>query len=511
MDLFNKRSWLRSVLVAQRPILYALGLLVVLAATGYLSSQRYALAPLVLLTAVVATALRSGVVAGLYSALLALVFNGYLVFGFFEGFQITAQAIRRTWVLVPVLPAIAIIIGRLKERADRSLERERDARIAAERAAHDLAEREERFRLLVQNSFDIITIFAPDGTIQYQSQSIQRVLGYLPEERMGNNIFRGSLVHPDDMAIKAGAFRQALQTSKPVGATFRLRHRDGGWRVIEAIFYNALREPSIAGIIGNYRDVTERERLERQKDDFIAIASHELKTPVTSLKAFTQVLQRRASRGGDAETGAMLGRMDGQLDRLTRLIGDLLDVTRIESGKLQLRPTPFDFNTVVAETVEALQLSSERHTIKISGRADQEVTADRERIAQVLINLIGNAVKYSPEGDRVIVHVGSRDGGVYVDVEDFGIGIEKDLQRRVFERFFRVGGPVPETFSGLGLGLFISSEIVSRHGGRMDVWSEPGRGSRFCFWLPARPFAASLPVGAVEDGRPRANPITRHD
>ncbi len=492
MDLFNKRSWLRSVLVAQRPILYALGLLVVLAATGYLSSQRYALAPLVLLTAVVATALRSGVVAGLYSALLALVFNGYLVFGFFEGFQITAQAIRRTWVLVPVLPAIAIIIGRLKERADRSLERERDARIAAERAVHDLAEREERFRLLVQNSFDIITIFAPDGTIIYQSQSIQRVLGYLPEERMGNNIFRGSLVHPDDMAIKAGAFRQALQTSKPVGATFRLRHRDGGWRIIEAIFYNALREPSIAGIIGNYRDVTERERLERQKDDFIAIASHELKTPVTSLKAFTQVLQRRAHRGGDTESGELLGRMDGQLDRLTRLISDLLDVTKIESGKLRLQPAPFNFDALVQETIEAMRFTSERHEIKLLGASGRYVEADRERIGQVLVNLISNAIKYSPQAEEVRVRVWADEGSVSVSVQDFGLGIPKDLQERVFERFFRIEGPEYNSISGLGLGLFITAELIQRSGGRIRVQSVKGQGSTFTVALPA--------VGASKPG-----------
>jgi len=231
-------------------------------------------------------------------------------------------------------------------------------------------------------------------------------------------------------------------------------------------------------------DITERKQLEQQKDEFMRIASHELKTPVTSIKAYAQIMQRRFERQKDDESAKNMARMNAQLDKLTGLIGDLLDVTKIEAGKMQFQIQSFDFDELVMEMAETMQLTSEQHRIIVQGRAGKQAWGDRERTGQVLTNLIGNAIKYSPQSDKIKVTVKSSATEITTCVQDFGLGISREKQEQVFERFFRVSGPSMESFSGLGLGLYISAEIVRRLGGKIWVKSTEGNGSMFCFTLP---------------------------
>jgi PAS domain S-box-containing protein len=241
---------------------------------------------------------------------------------------------------------------------------------------------------------------------------------------------------------------------------------------------------SEGGAVVSHMNITERKRLERQKDDFIGVASHELKTPVTSVKAYTQVMQRRFQKAGDLESAQLLGKMDGQLTKLTNLIRDLLDVTKIETGKLQFTEEDFWFDELIMEMVEELQRTTERHTIEVKGRARKKVYADRERIGQVLTNFLSNAIKYSPHAKKVVVTTRIVENEIQLCVQDFGVGIASDKHDKVFERFFRVDGPKQDTFPGLGLGLYISSEIIRRQGGRIWVESKKGKGSSFYFALP---------------------------
>lgn len=236
------------------------------------------------------------------------------------------------------------------------------------------------------------------------------------------------------------------------------------------------------GYIWFFQDITQRKRLERQKDEFISIASHELKTPVTSIKSFAQVLYMRFKKIGNEEAAQLIKKMDAQVDKLTKLIIDLLDVTKVQAGKIQFNEQRFIIDELVEETVEELQRTTEKHRILIKGSTKGEVYVDRERIGQVLTNLIANAIKYSPQSDKIIIHLSSNKQKITVCVEDFGVGIPKEVQEKVFERFFRVPGK--DTFPGLGLGLYISSEIVKRSGGEIWVESEEGKGSSFCFTLP---------------------------
>ena len=346
-------------------------------------------------------------------------------------------------------------------------------------------ESEERFKLLLQNAFDIITVFAPDGTIIYESPAIEAVLGYTPEERTGKNIIHHSIVHPDDKKKKIGMLEKAIANpGENINVEFRLQHKNGSYRTIDAVSRNMMDDPRINGIIATYRDITERKILEQQKDDFIGIASHELKTPVTSIKAYSQILQDVFSKAHDKKSVELLHKMETQVDRLNLLIVDLLDFTRIEGGKLKFREENYKMNELIKEVAEELQRTSKTHKIILKLGNEAELYGDRYRVGQVITNLLSNAIKYSPGAERVIISSKTGEGAVSVCVEDFGIGINEKLIDKVFDKFFRVTEPLLNTFPGLGLGLYIAAEIVRRQGGSMNVTSTEGKGSSFCFSLP---------------------------
>jgi signal transduction histidine kinase len=242
----------------------------------------------------------------------------------------------------------------------------------------------------------------------------------------------------------------------------------------------------VAMVVTIVHDITERLLAERRKDAFISMASHELKTPVTSLKGFTNILQRRLGRQGDAQGLHYLARMDVQLDRLTALISELLDISRMQSGRLPLREEPFALDALVEETVEAAQAASATHRLLIEGSAGVQVVGDQERLRQVFVNLLTNAIKYSPRSETVIVRLARDEAGgqAIVSVQDFGIGIDRAHHEQIFERFYQVSDPEEKTYPGLGIGLYISREIVERHRGRLWVESSKGNGATFFVALP---------------------------
>lgn len=240
-------------------------------------------------------------------------------------------------------------------------------------------------------------------------------------------------------------------------------------------------------LIGNVavnRDITELKRLEQQKEEFMAVASHELKTPVTSLKAYTQLMKTQFEKEGETKAVDYMNKMDRQLNKLTKLIVDLLDVTKIQSGKLKLHYESFAVGQLVKEVVEQLQLTTSNKTIQIEHGKMTTLSADRERIAQVLINLLSNAIKYSGDATKIVVRTEIANETITFSVQDFGFGIPKIKQAKIFERFYRVEGDGENTYPGLGLGLYISSEIIKQHGGEMHFQSVEHKGSVFSFTLP---------------------------
>lgn len=237
-------------------------------------------------------------------------------------------------------------------------------------------------------------------------------------------------------------------------------------------------------VISILHDVTERLRAEQRKDEFIGMASHELKTPVTSLKGFTTILQRRLSKQGDEQSLSYLHKMERQITRLTSLISELLDISRIQTGKLTFHEEVFDLSLLAREMVENVQQTTQTHQLSLHCTEPVSVLGDRERIGQVIMNLVNNAIKYSPQADRVIISVATQGDQACLSVQDFGIGIAQEHHQHIFERFYQVAGPNGHTFPGLGIGLYLSNEIVSRHGGHIDVESASGRGSTFTVSLP---------------------------
>ena len=231
-------------------------------------------------------------------------------------------------------------------------------------------------------------------------------------------------------------------------------------------------------------DISDQKELERRKDEFISMASHELKTPVTSLKGFTNLFQRRLAKHADEKTLHYLARMDAQLNKLTKLITDLLDVSRILTGKVIYREEPFDLDMLIKETVENLQAATSTHQLRLEGTTEAYIYGDRDRIGQVLINLITNAIKYSPRADTVVIHAARDSHTAHVSVQDFGIGIGEEHQPKIFERFYQVTDPEEKTYPGLGIGLYLSSEIIQRHEGAIWVESKKGKGTTFHFALP---------------------------
>lgn len=237
--------------------------------------------------------------------------------------------------------------------------------------------------------------------------------------------------------------------------------------------------------IENSRLYAASQRAVALRDDFIAAASHELRTPVTSLKVYTELLLRQSMRRGDTAAISPLRAMNSQIDRLSGLIVDLLDVARLEAGTLEMRREPTDLRQLVEEIVAVMQTTTNKHRIEIEGKTALAFVGDRERLGQVLINLLSNAVKYSPRADRIVVRLSDHADHVILEVEDHGIGIEREHLPRLFDRFYRVSNPNEKTFPGLGMGLYIAHEIVHGHGGELQVKSDLGKGSSFRVELPA--------------------------
>ena len=237
-----------------------------------------------------------------------------------------------------------------------------------------------------------------------------------------------------------------------------------------------------------FEDVTERQELERQKDAFLGIASHELKTPVTSLRAYAQLLNRQFSKAGDEQAMKMFGRMESQVNRLTRLMNQLLDATQMQKGTLSLQVTLFDMNALVQEVVEDVQQANRQHQIHVEGTVSTQVSGDRERLGRVLTNVLSNATKYSPDATSILVRLTADDDEVTLSVQDAGMGIPVEKQAFLFKRFYRANDAA--TVPGLGLGLYISAEIIKQHGGRMWVESSEGAGSTFFMRFPLRPQSA---------------------
>ncbi|HEY0245391.1 MAG TPA: PAS domain-containing sensor histidine kinase [Mucilaginibacter sp.] len=242
-------------------------------------------------------------------------------------------------------------------------------------------------------------------------------------------------------------------------------------------------EGNASRLSGILQDVTEEYRLQQRKDEFISVASHELKTPITSINASMQILQRliKTELVSD-KIATFVTKANQNLNKLVRLLDDLLNVTKIQQGQLGLNKTRFNLSELVKDCCEHIRLD-DSHEFILNGDNELMIYADYRRIDQVLVNLINNAIKYSPQSKKIEITIAHENEIAKVSVRDFGIGINPEKLPHLFDRYYRVDA-LGHQFSGLGLGLYISSEIINRHEGEIGVDSTLGNGSNFWFTLP---------------------------
>ncbi len=288
-----------------------------------------------------------------------------------------------------------------------------------------------------------------------------------------------------------------LETREEVNARWRLFLRKGKqrgeWDILapdetdRTVEYNVTADFFSGQHLFVFRDITDYKIEEKRREHFLSIASHELRSPLASIKAFAQMLRRSLKDKGDEKVNSYIAKIDNKADVLASLISDLLDVTRIRQGKLVLFPEVFDFDMFLLETVEDLQMTIKSHRIIVEGRTHKQIYADKNRLGQVLSNLVRNAVKYSPDADKVIIKMSTIADSVVLSVQDFGLGISKKDQTRIFDLYFRGSDRKKNNISGLGMGLFITWEIIRQHKGKIWVESKKGKGSTFYVNLTSHP------------------------
>lgn len=295
-------------------------------------------------------------------------------------------------------------------------------------------------------------------------------------------------VHPDDLDIKE-EFSRCKKKGKALELEIRIKNRKTGDFRYHLLRVTPVHEENvIKNWVGTFTDIDDQKKVEKEKDEFLSIASHELKTPLTSIKAYVQLLDRKLKLGKESAEASFMVKVHDQIEKLNTLITDLLDVSKIENGKLKINKKPTNLDQLIQNSIDTILQTHENKQVKIDRHGfipDILIPLDAIRIEQVLINFLTNAIKYSPENHQVIVttFVDKEEQEVKVNVTDFGIGIPDFKQEAVFHKFYRVEESSLQ-FQGMGIGLYICSEIIKQHHGNIGVSSIIDEGSTFYFTLP---------------------------
>lgn len=345
-------------------------------------------------------------------------------------------------------------------------------------------ESEKRLNLALQYAKLAVWEMGLDNYNVIRSDTHDQLFGYKkPQENWTVENYLNHLL-PEDRAL----FQESLKAAATgTGLNFKGRikkiDQTTTWIQLEGkAELNAEGKP--VKLLGTIKDITTEKVAEKHKDEFISTISHELKTPITSIKAQVQILERKFVSTSDVAVALMLRRMNLQINRLNTLIRDLLDVGRIDEQLLPLHKDEFLFNEMVEDTVAETQRTTNTHELLIKNTEPITCVGDRGKTGQVLSNFLTNAVKYSPGKDKIIVSFWEQEDQIFCSVQDFGIGISPEKQAHIFERFYRADGVENNVISGLGLGLYISAELIKSLKGTIGLKSEPGQGSTFYFTVP---------------------------
>ena len=348
-------------------------------------------------------------------------------------------------------------------------------RRAYERELLRARQKAEQLAAIVTASGDAIVTTTPAGVVQTWNAAAERLFGYAAEAMAGRNL-------AEVLPVVADGERDRVMGQLGAGRAVFLEtaatHADGQQLDVSVgLTPHAGPLGELAAISAIIRDVSERKALKRLQQEFLAMASHELRTPVGTIKGYAQLMRRRGIYNEQAVDAIV-----SQTDQLGRLVEDLLLASQIAADRLTLRPVAIDLVTEVRAAAEQQRVN--RATIRVEAPTEPlTVSADRQRLGQVFTNLLTNAIKYSPPDSDILVRVGQSGDAARMEVIDRGVGIPPEALPHLFDRFYRVAGAA-ERAQGLGLGLYITRRIVEAHGGRIGVESAPGRGSTFTVSLP---------------------------
>ncbi len=360
--------------------------------------------------------------------------------------------------------------------------------IGASKIARDISDKKKienelaHLASLVESSSDAIWSSTLDNIIVSWNKGAEMMYGFKAEKVVGHNIV--DFIVPQEKMEEREEMVKKIIRGEQMDGLETVRITKDKKKIDVSMTVSPLNDPQgkIVGISAIARNITEQKEQEKLKDEFISMASHELKTPITSMKMFLDIL---SSYLGEKNSGAQtyVKRINDQTNKMRDLVNDLLDVSRIGTGKLSFRKEKFELDKIVQDTIESIQPAAKKHELKFIANNSLPVYGDKFRIYQVITNLLNNAIKYSPRSDKIVITAKAKNDQAIVSVKDFGIGIAKDKQQKIFEKLYQVTDHEERTFPGLGMGLYISKEIVKGHNGKMWVKSEKGKGSIFYFSL----------------------------
>lgn len=341
--------------------------------------------------------------------------------------------------------------------------------------------------IILSNINHVILTVDPNGRILQINSSAEKLLKMKTSQLVGKPLDKILLVRHGENK-KSNNFMYLLKSTLARGKSMTFNsfsvYINKKQKLTKTISITPIYSQSeIIGANILLRDTRKEEVYEKNKDDYFSMVFHELKTPITSIKAYNQLLLMKLKNSTD-ENKLLAFKMDKQLDKLTKLINDFYELSRANTGKLTLKKEVFAVNDFVRGVIDTATIAHKDRLISLKGSTSCMVYADKDKIEQILINLINNAVKFSPENKEITVHLQGDTKKVTIGVQDYGKGIDPKFHKRVFHRFFQIG-MVPKEKMGLGVGLFIASTIVRAHRGHIWVNSKLGKGSTFYFSLPA--------------------------
>ncbi|MBG9376829.1 PAS domain-containing sensor histidine kinase [Panacibacter sp. DH6] len=344
-----------------------------------------------------------------------------------------------------------------------------------------LKENEQRFRLLAENITELIWVTDSNHQLTYINESAYLYFGLVPQSLQNLN---ADYIHPEDLVKNRKYWEVSQQEEKEWAVEHRLKNKYGEyrWHHTKATPHKNS-EGKIIMWIGTCIDIHDHKMKEQQKDEFMSIASHELKTPLTVAKGYIQILSHVLSDSGTRAVQTYTMKALDAIERMQQMIAELLDISKIQNGSLTYFYSRFNFNALLNETIYDFLQHTRSHNISKQGNPAVIVYGDENRMKQVIVNLLSNAVKYSPSSSEVQVCLTVEDSFLHLAVTDYGIGLNAEHLDKIFERYYRIKEQ-SHVFDGLGIGLYISAQIVEKHGGNIYAESEPGKGSTFHLKLP---------------------------